>query len=105
MLPNKRSLIKKCLPLLHSDCDLKNIFPENSVSTVFKRNRNLKEILSPSLQTKNKNEKKSYFIKNCEKCDICKKYLISDNTLTSKVTNKKYYINNDLYCNCMDVIY
>ena len=55
MLPNMRSLIKNYLPVLHSDSDLKNIFPENSTCTVFKRNTNLKEILSPSLHTKNKN--------------------------------------------------
>ena len=57
MLPNMRSLIKKHLPALHSDSDLKNIFPENSICTVFKRNRNIKETLSPSLYTRNKNEK------------------------------------------------
>ena len=72
---------------------------------IFKRNRNLKEILSPSLYTKNKNEKKSYVIKNCGKCDICKNYLISGNNFTCKVTNKKYHINNDLDCNCMNVTY
>ena len=105
MLPNMRSLIKKHLPVLHSDSDLKNIFPENSICTVFKRNRNLKEMLSPLLYTRNKNEKKSSVIKNCEKCDICKHYLISDNTFSCKVTNKKYYINNDFDCNCMNVIY
>ena len=59
MLPNMRSLIKKHLPILHSDTNLKNIFPENSICTVFKRNRNLKEILSPSLYTKRKNDKKN----------------------------------------------
>ena len=80
-----RSQIKKHLPVLHSDSDLKNIFPENSICTIFKRNRNLKEILSPSLYTKNKNEKKSYVMKNCGKCDICKNYLISDNTFTCKL--------------------
>ena len=54
MLPNMRSLIKKHLPVLHSDSDLKTIFPENSICTVFKRNRNLKEILSPSSYTRKK---------------------------------------------------
>ena len=72
MLPNMRSLIKKHLPVLHPDSDLKNIFPETFICTVFKRNGNLKEVLSPSLYTKNKNEKKSYVIKSCGKCDICK---------------------------------
>ena len=38
MLPNMRSLVKKRLPVLHSDSDLKNIFLENSICTVFMRN-------------------------------------------------------------------
>ena len=75
MLPNLRSLIKKHLPVLqsnsdlknrfpqNSNSDLKNRFPQNSICTVFKRNRNLTEILFPSLYTKNKNEKKSSVIK------------------------------------------
>ena len=100
-----RSLIKKHLPVLHSDSDLKNIFPENSICTVFKGNRNLKQILSPSLYTRNENEKKCYVIKNCGKCDIRKNYSINDNTFTCKVKNKKYYINNDFDCDCMNVIY
>ena len=49
-----RSLIKKHLPVLYSDSDLKSLFPENSISTVFKKNRNVKDILSPSLYAKNK---------------------------------------------------
>ena len=30
--------------------------------------------------------------KKPRKCGICKNYLISDNTFTSKVINKKFYI-------------
>ena len=74
MLPNMRSLIKKQLPILHSDTNLKNIFPKNSICTVFKKNGNLKEILSLSLYTKRKNDKKTNIIKNCGKCDICKNF-------------------------------
>ena len=37
-------------------------------------------------------KKKSYVIKNCGKCDICKNYFISDNTFTCKVSKKKYYL-------------
>ena len=81
------------------------MFPENSMCTIFKRNSNVKKILFPPLYTKNKSEKKSYAIKNCEKWDICKDYLISHNTFTCKVTKKKYYINNDFECNSMNVIY
>ena len=56
------------------------------------------------MYTKNKNEKKSYVIKDSGKWDICKNYLISHNTFTCKVTNRKYYINNDFDCTCMNVI-
>ena len=69
-------------------------FPENSIYTVLKKNRDLKEILSRSLYTNTKNEKKYYVIKNCGNCDICKNYLISDDTF-----------NNDFDCNCINVVY
>ena len=36
MLPNMRSLIKKQMPVLHSDSYPKNIFPENSFCTILK---------------------------------------------------------------------
>ena len=74
MLPNMRSLIKKHLPILHSDTNLKNIFPENSICTVFKRNRNLKEILSPSLYTKRKNDKKLILLKTVVNMIFVKKF-------------------------------
>ena len=57
------------------------------------------------MYTKNKNEKKSYVIKSCVNCDICKNYLIGDSIFTCKVTSNKYYINIDLDCNCINVIY
>ena len=50
--------------------------------------------------------KRSFMSKKTRgKCDICKNYLISDNTFTCQVTDKKYYIKNDFDCNCMNVIY
>ena len=104
MLLNMRCLIKKHLPVLHSDRNFENTFPENPIYTVFKRNRSLKKI-SLSLYTINKNEKKSYVIKNFWKCDICKNYLVSDNTFICKVTNKKCYIYNDFNCNYINAIY
>ena len=45
--------------------------------------------------------KKTNIIKNCSKCDICKKFLISDSSFICKVTNKKYHIKNDFDCNSM----
>ena len=53
---------------------------------------------------------KTYFQKILSVCflreiEICKNYLIIDNSFTCKVTNKKYHINNDFDCNCVNVIY
>ena len=90
MMPNIRGLIKKYFPFLHSDSDLKIISLKTSICTVFKRKRNFREKLPPSLYAENKNEKKFYVTENCQKYDICRNYLIDDNTFTCKVTNKKY---------------
>ena len=49
--------------------------------------------------------KKTYIIKNCGKCDVCKYFLISDSSFICKVTNKKYHIKNDFDCNSINVEY
>ena len=59
MLSNMKSHSRKNLSVLHFDGGLKIIFEENSISIVFKTNRNIIEILPPSLYTKHKNVKKS----------------------------------------------
>ena len=82
--PNMRSLIKKHLPVLHYDHDLK-------------------EILAPSMCTKIKMKRSCG--KKRGKGDASNNYLISDNTFTCKITNKKYYIHNDFDCTGMNVIY
>ena len=53
-----RSLTKKHLLALHTDSDLENIFLENSISTIFQRNRNLKKnIISKTKYVKKKPKK------------------------------------------------
>ena len=47
-LPNINSLINKYLPTSHADLDLKEIFPTKSITTIYRRQKNLKEILAPS---------------------------------------------------------
>ena len=41
-------IIRKQLSLLHSDDSLNQLFPANIFSTIFKDNKNLKELLAPS---------------------------------------------------------
>ena len=48
-LPCMNTLIKKHLPLLHSDDNLETLFSNETFNAVYKRNKNLKELLTPSL--------------------------------------------------------
>ena len=79
-LPKIDGIIRKHLPLLHSDDSLKKLFPANIFSTIFKRNKNLKEILAPSKYPNPKNSRRNS-ITSCNKCDICKNYMVFDKTL------------------------
>ena len=45
------------------------------------------------------------YISNCNKCDICKNYLISDNKFQCKVTGRVYNVSGTLSCNNHNVVY
>ena len=103
-LPNMDTLVKKYLPLLHSDENLKELFPASAFNTIYRRNKNLKELLSPSLFPNRKSTKSNSII-SCNSCDICNNYMVFENMFTSKVTGKKYFIKGELHCNSCNVIY
>ena len=58
LLPNLKTIIRKHLPILYSNQQMLDIFPHNTISVTYKRNKNVREILSPSLfpRTTKKNE-------------------------------------------------
>ena len=49
LLPNIKTVIKKHLPVLHSDENITKMFPSNTINVTYKRGKNLREIFSPSL--------------------------------------------------------
>ena len=103
-LSNIHNIIQNNLSILHTDENMKKIFPSKSIKTLYRREKNLKEILSPSLfPAKPKNSESC--ITSCKKCDIYKNYLITDNKFKSKVTGKFYNVRGSLCCNnkCSDV--
>ena len=55
ILQKINSLINKDLSILHADLDLKEIFPRKSITTVYRRQKNLKEMLAPSSYPKSVN--------------------------------------------------
>ena len=98
------SLINKYLPILHADLNLKEIFPTKSITTVYRKQKNLKEMLAPSSYPKSVNWQVN-IITPCNSCDICKHHLVAEKKFTSKVTGKTYFIKGDLSCNSKNVIY
>ena len=48
-LPNLKTIIRNHFPALYSNQQMLDIFPQNMISFTYKRNKNLREILSPSL--------------------------------------------------------
>ena len=83
---------------------MKKIFPPNTRKTLYRREKNLKEIISPSLfPSKAKQIKDS--ITSCNKCDICKNFLVSDTKFKCKVTGRVCNIRSKLTCNTPNVVY
>ena len=103
-LPNIHNIIQSNLSILHTDENMKKIFPSKSIKTLYRREKNLKKILSPSLfPAKPKNSESC--ITSCKKCDICKNYLLTDNTFKCKVTGRFFNVRGNLFCNSSNVIY
>ena len=68
-LPCMNTLIKTHLPLLHFDDKLKTLFPKETFNVVYRRNRSLKDFLTPSLFPIPRKEKYSCVI-SCNTCDL-----------------------------------
>ena len=81
---------------------MKKIFPPNTIKTLYRREKNPKEILSPSLfPSKPKQIENS--ITSCNKCDIYKNFLVSDTKFKFKVTGRIYNIRGKLTCNTPNI--
>ena len=97
-------LVKKYLPLLHSDKNLKERFPASAFNTIYRRNKNLEELLSSSLFPNRKSTKSNSII-SCNSYDICNNYMVFENMFICTVTGKKYFVKGWLHCNSCNVIF
>ena len=66
LLPNLKTIIRKHLPVLYSNQQMLNIILNNTVSVTYKRNKNLREVLSLSLFPTT-TKQNVYYIKECNK--------------------------------------
>ena len=103
-LPSIEGLIRKHIHYLQSDEVLKKAFPSNEFSVIYKRNRNLREMVAPSLYPK-PDIKSNRTIISCNKCDICKNFLTTDSKFRCTVTGKTYFIEGNLSSDSCNFIY
>ena len=92
ILTDLNSVIKKHLPLLYCDADMKDIFPERSVKALYRRGKNLKEILSPSCYPIKKDQHHSCVTKCNGRCDLCKNFMEFSDTFKGEL-RAKFYLN------------
>ena len=85
MLPQIDDIIKKDISILHSNDELKTLFPKDCFSTIYKRNKNLKELIALAIYHEKLNTRTSS-ITSCNNCDVFKNYMIFDNTSICAVT-------------------
>ena len=80
------------------------VFPDKSIKAIYKRGKNLKEILSPSSFPSTKNLTVGS-ISNYKKSDICTNFMVFDNTFKCTATGKYYKVKRTLSCNSVNVVY
>ena len=105
LLPNIKTIIKKHLPVLHSNQNMLEIFPRNTINVTYKRGKNLRELISPSLFPRVHNQHPSSSEKCQKRCDICTNFLVASTEFTCFATRRKYKVKGILKCTSKNVIY
>ena len=103
-LPKIDGIIKKHISVLHNDDALRTVFPKGCFSIIYKKNKNLKELIAPSIYPKKINTRISS-ITSCNNCDICKNYMVFDNTFICTVTGKSCFMRGQINCESINFIY
>ena len=83
---------------------LKN-FPSNTINVTYKRGKNLRELISPSLFSRVHNQHSSSSEKCQKRCDICTNFLVASTKFTCFATKRKYKVKVILKCTSKNVIY
>ena len=96
------TLIQKHLPLRHSDNNLKTLFPTETFNVVYRRNKNLKALLTFFLFPISRRKNYSC-VTSCNTCDICENYIVFSSTFVCTVTGKKYYVRSNVIRNSTNV--
>ena len=75
------------------------ISPENTVNVTYRRNRNLKELISSSLFPRTIKENNGSMQKYNRRCNICINFLVLSTEFICHATKHNYKIRGFLTCN------
>ena len=78
--------------MVHNSQEMRQMFPENTVNFTFRRNKILKELISPFLFPRVIKENKCSVEKCNRRCDTCKTVLVLSIEFTLYPTKRKYEI-------------
>ena len=105
LLLNIKTIIKKHLPVLHSNQNMLEIFSSNTINVTYKGGKNSRELISPSLFPRVHNQHSSSSEKCQKRCDICTNFLVASTEFTCFATKHKYKVKGILKCTSKNVIY
>ena len=103
-LPSIENLTRKHIHYLHKDEVLKKSFPNNKFFVIYKRIKNLKEIVAPAFYLK-PSIKSNHTIASFNKCNTCQNFLITGSKFRRTVEGKTYFIKGNFSCDSCNVIY
>ena len=104
-LPNIHKIINNNLHILQTDPAMRTTFPPGSIKPIYRRHPNLKEILSPSRFPCSSNKNIPYSANFCNRCDLCKNFIVQSPTFRCSVTGTVYKIRGHVSCQSTAVIY
>ena len=104
VLPNIHNIIQNYLSILYTDENMKKIFSSKSIKSLYRREKNLKEIFSPSLFLAKPMNSENVIV-SCKKHDTCENYLLTNNKFKCKVAGRFYNVRGNFSCNSSNVIY
>ena len=105
MLPNLKTIIRNNLPMLYSYQQILDIFPQNTASATYKRNKNLRYILSPSLLPRTTKQTECSIEEYNSKCKFCKNFLVVPPDFPCFATKQKYNIKVNLFLKNWDSLH
>ena len=103
LLPNIKTTIKKYLPVLDSNQNMLKNFPSNTINVTYKRGKNLRELISPSLFPRVYNQHSSSSEKCQKRCEICTNFLFASKEFTCFATKGKYKVKGILKCTSKNI--